>query len=92
MVSLSRRVASGAQQVAGRGDWTRRHARALELEWWRGHQGYQSPEAVLTFFTERQTEEAHEDLREEAQELLQAVLHKNDEEDGRKVRLMGTHT
>lgn len=36
---------------------------------------------------ERNTEAAHEDLREEAQSLLRTMLHKNDEEDGRKVSL-----
>lgn len=34
---------------------------------------------------ERSTEAAHEELREEAQSLLQTVLHKNDEDYGRKV-------
>lgn len=34
---------------------------------------------------ERSTEAAHEDLREEAQSLLQTVLNKNDEDYGRKV-------
>ncbi|BEI80992.1 hypothetical protein CcaverHIS002_0201520 [Cutaneotrichosporon cavernicola] len=41
--------------------------------------GETSPES------ERHTESAHEELREEAQNLLQTVLHKNDEEYGRKI-------
>lgn len=35
--------------------------------------------------SERHTEVAHEHLREEANEMLQTVLQKNNEEDGRKV-------
>ncbi|BEJ11695.1 hypothetical protein CspHIS471_0201550 [Cutaneotrichosporon sp. HIS471] len=35
--------------------------------------------------SERHTESAHEELRDEAQNLLQTVLHKNDEEYGRKI-------
>lgn len=34
---------------------------------------------------ERQTDAAHDELRDDAQTLLQTVLHKNDEEFGRKV-------
>lgn len=35
--------------------------------------------------SERHTEVAHEHLREEGDEMLQQVLQKNNEEDGRKV-------
>jgi hypothetical protein len=37
--------------------------------------------------SERHTEVAHEHLREEANEMLQTVLQKNNEEDGRKVSI-----
>ncbi|WOO82209.1 Universal stress protein A family protein [Vanrija pseudolonga] len=37
---------------------------------------------------ERQTNPAHQELREDAQDLLARVLHKNDEEDGRKISVI----
>jgi nucleotide-binding universal stress UspA family protein len=37
---------------------------------------------------ERHTEEAHEELRDEAQEILTTVLKKNNEEDGRKISVI----